>query len=62
MVRLDKCTACNGEGYHVCDYCKGSGRRLDEFRGTYETCRDCHGTGRIVCYQCHGQKYLYRED
>jgi molecular chaperone DnaJ len=72
-----QCPHCNGTGAETpsdvktCPRCHGTGvvttrqRTILGIMESQEYCPDCKGTGKIiskVCTQCHGRKYIERED
>ncbi|MDR3257780.1 MAG: molecular chaperone DnaJ, partial [Mycoplasmataceae bacterium] len=72
-----QCPKCHGSGadspsdIKTCPRCHGTGvvstrhRTILGIMESQEYCPDCHGTGKIiskVCSQCHGHKFIERED
>jgi molecular chaperone DnaJ len=72
-----QCPHCHGSGadtpndVKTCPRCHGTGvittrqRTILGIMESQEYCPDCKGTGKIiskVCSQCHGRKYVERED
>jgi molecular chaperone DnaJ len=72
-----QCPHCHGSGadtpndIKTCPRCHGTGvvtsrqRTILGIMESQEYCPDCKGTGKIiskVCSQCHGRKYVERED
>jgi molecular chaperone DnaJ len=72
-----QCPHCHGSGadtpsdIKTCSRCHGTGvittrqRTILGIMESQEYCPDCKGSGKIitkVCSQCHGHKYIERED
>ncbi len=51
-IREETCNNCDGEGYTVCSWCKGTGKQ--SAAGMEYTCPTCGGTGQEKCVACGG--------
>jgi uncharacterized tellurite resistance protein B-like protein len=67
----NKCTLCDGKGWHVCQECTGGFVKCDACSGKGEVkcetcmssgkvdCPNCKATGKIICAKCYSDQQRY---